>query len=451
MFYPRRAARARAEPGADAAARPRARRPSAPCPRRSSRRTRATSIPGRSPPASTRCSRPARERDHARRAARADASRRGARPRAARRGGIRDAARHRRDRPPPRSRPCAALPQVVVSARRARARAFAGSARAVPADGARATSRSCRSRSATRSAQEVAEVLDALWGGPETLIVVSSDLSHYLPYADAQAVDRATAKAILGARHRHLARAGVRRDAGHRPHPRRAPARAEARADRSAQLRRHRRRQEPRRRLRLVRLLRRRRRHEPVVLTSDRATSCSQTAAAPLPRDAGPVLLPLARAAIAASSGIAPRRAATTCPGCKQQAPASSPSCASGKLRGCIGTLRAHRALGEDVQGQRGRRRVPRSTLQAARRRRSSTPISLEVSVLSALEPLALRRRARRPAPAARRHRRRRLRVRPPLQHLPAAGLGRLHGARRTSSRISSTRPACRRISGTAR
>lgn len=48
------------------------------------------------------------------------------------------------------------------------------------------------------SAQEVAAVLDALWGGAETLIVVSSDLSHYLPYNDAQAVDRATAKAILG-------------------------------------------------------------------------------------------------------------------------------------------------------------------------------------------------------------------------------------------------------------
>jgi len=48
------------------------------------------------------------------------------------------------------------------------------------------------------SAPEVAQVLDALWGGPETLIVVSSDLSHYLSYADAQAVDRATAKAIMG-------------------------------------------------------------------------------------------------------------------------------------------------------------------------------------------------------------------------------------------------------------
>lgn len=47
-------------------------------------------------------------------------------------------------------------------------------------------------------APAVAEVIDQLWGGTETLIVVSSDLSHYLPYRDAQAVDRATAKAILG-------------------------------------------------------------------------------------------------------------------------------------------------------------------------------------------------------------------------------------------------------------
>ncbi len=44
---------------------------------------------------------------------------------------------------------------------------------------------------------DVAAVLDALWGGDETLIVVSSDLSHYLSYAEAQHVDRATANAIL--------------------------------------------------------------------------------------------------------------------------------------------------------------------------------------------------------------------------------------------------------------
>jgi AmmeMemoRadiSam system protein B len=48
--------------------------------------------------------------------------------------------------------------------------------------------------------EEVAEVLDRLWGGPETLIVISSDLSHYLPYEAAQRADRATADAILALR-----------------------------------------------------------------------------------------------------------------------------------------------------------------------------------------------------------------------------------------------------------
>lgn len=43
---------------------------------------------------------------------------------------------------------------------------------------------------------EVAEVLARLWGGPETLIVISSDLSHYEPYASAQRHDGATAAAI---------------------------------------------------------------------------------------------------------------------------------------------------------------------------------------------------------------------------------------------------------------
>ena len=46
-------------------------------------------------------------------------------------------------------------------------------------------------------AKEVAAVLDLLWGGDETLIVVSSDLSHYLPYAEARAVDARTARRIL--------------------------------------------------------------------------------------------------------------------------------------------------------------------------------------------------------------------------------------------------------------
>lgn len=47
------------------------------------------------------------------------------------------------------------------------------------------------------SAHSVGAVLDALWGGQETLIVVSSDLSHYEPYAAAQQHDRRTAQAIV--------------------------------------------------------------------------------------------------------------------------------------------------------------------------------------------------------------------------------------------------------------
>ncbi|MCX8154838.1 MAG: AmmeMemoRadiSam system protein B [Verrucomicrobiae bacterium] len=42
----------------------------------------------------------------------------------------------------------------------------------------------------------VAEALATVWGGPETRLVVSSDLSHYYDYRTAQKLDRATAEAI---------------------------------------------------------------------------------------------------------------------------------------------------------------------------------------------------------------------------------------------------------------
>lgn len=47
------------------------------------------------------------------------------------------------------------------------------------------------------TAEEVAEVLERLWGGPETLLVISSDLSHYLPAEQARRIDRETADEIL--------------------------------------------------------------------------------------------------------------------------------------------------------------------------------------------------------------------------------------------------------------
>lgn len=48
--------------------------------------------------------------------------------------------------------------------------------------------------------EEVAEVIDALWGDAHTLFVVSSDLSHYHAYDSARTRDAYTAQAILEGR-----------------------------------------------------------------------------------------------------------------------------------------------------------------------------------------------------------------------------------------------------------
>ncbi len=50
------------------------------------------------------------------------------------------------------------------------------------------------------TADDVAEVIERLWGGPETLIVISSDLSHYHPYDEARKMDQATVDAIVAMR-----------------------------------------------------------------------------------------------------------------------------------------------------------------------------------------------------------------------------------------------------------
>lgn len=47
------------------------------------------------------------------------------------------------------------------------------------------------------SAQQVAGILDAVWGDTETLVLASSDLSHYHTYRAAQRIDAQTSSAIL--------------------------------------------------------------------------------------------------------------------------------------------------------------------------------------------------------------------------------------------------------------
>ena len=53
--------------------------------------------------------------------------------------------------------------------------------------------------------EEVAAVLERLWGGPETLVMVSTDLSHYLDHASATNRDRRTAGAIVAGRPEEIA------------------------------------------------------------------------------------------------------------------------------------------------------------------------------------------------------------------------------------------------------
>jgi MEMO1 family protein len=47
------------------------------------------------------------------------------------------------------------------------------------------------------NASDVGLAIEALWGGPETLIVISSDLSHYHPYAEGRARDERSVAKIL--------------------------------------------------------------------------------------------------------------------------------------------------------------------------------------------------------------------------------------------------------------
>lgn len=44
--------------------------------------------------------------------------------------------------------------------------------------------------------EDVSQVLEILWGGPETLVIISSDLSHYHDYQTAKRLDQSTTRAI---------------------------------------------------------------------------------------------------------------------------------------------------------------------------------------------------------------------------------------------------------------
>ncbi len=229
---------------------------------------------------------------------------------------------------------------------------------------------------------EVAEVLERLWGDDETLVVISSDLSHYLPYAEARSRDRATiervlrldaeldahdacgaaplAGALIAARHHGLAaRLLDLRNSGDTAGDRRRVVGYGAVAF------------EPR----------------PDWRGNAHTADDDAADAAGEDRHLGPALLARARNAIAAVLGLeaAPEPAH---PALDRLGATFVTLRHAGALRGCIGTLQARQALHDDVRAHAVAAAFddPRFLPLA---REEFAGLQIEVSVLGESEPLA--------------------------------------------------------------
>lgn len=203
-------------------------------------------------------------------------------------------------------------------------------------------------------------LLERLWGGDETLIVISSDLSHFLPYAAAQVRDRATVARVLaldpGLSHDEACGA--------------TPLAGALIAARRHGL-------QPR----LLDL----RNSGDTAGDRERVVGYASVAFEPA-SDLGPALLAHARAAIAGRLGLAaaaaPEHPALAAPGASFVTLQHG-----GALRGCIGSLSEHRPLGEDVRANAVAAAFddPRfAPLTAA----EFSGLAVEVSLLDPAEPL---------------------------------------------------------------
>jgi hypothetical protein len=178
------------------------------------------------------------------------------------------------------------------------------------------------------SAEEVAQVLERLWGGPETLIVVSTDLSHYHAYDEARRIDGATLDCI-----EHLST-----DLNHEQACGATPLNGLLRVART-------------RGLKIRRLA--------ACNSGDTAggrdrvvgyASFALDEGAPVDEvDAGRALVDVARGAIAADLGLGAKPQTDAPAWLKQPGATFVTLKKEGALRGCIGSLEAQRSLGEDV------------------------------------------------------------------------------------------------------
>lgn len=213
------------------------------------------------------------------------------------------------------------------------------------------------------SVAEVADLIDRLWGGDETLIVASSDLSHFRTYDEAQKIDGETAAHIL----KFELLTSFEQACGAMPINGLLQA-------------------AKRRGLRISRLAQ--------CNSGDTAGDKSRVVgyasfglyeALPTTLELGPALLATARGAIAAHFGAGPTNVVH--PAYANPGATFVTLTLDGQLRGCIGSLEAHRALGDDVRAnaQSAAFRDPRFKPVSAE---EFQRLKVEVSLLSKPSPM---------------------------------------------------------------
>jgi hypothetical protein len=217
------------------------------------------------------------------------------------------------------------------------------------------------------TASEVAEVIETLWGGEETLIVISSDLSHYHAYDEACAIDRATARAILDFD------SGI----GHEQACGATPVAGLLLAARRRGLS-----------IELLDL----RNSGDTAGGRDRVVGYGAFAlwegASRFTAEHGRTLLGIARHSIGAALGVSAARRLPDEAWLKPLRASFVTLTQDGQLRGCIGSLEAQRPLGEDVS--RNARAAALSDPRFAPLAREELAVTrIEVSLLSTPKPLA--------------------------------------------------------------
>lgn len=218
------------------------------------------------------------------------------------------------------------------------------------------------------SAEQVAQVLDRLWGGEETLIVISSDLSHYHRYDDARTIDAETCRAILDfhADIDHEQACGATPVTGLLVAAQRRGMRAQLLDARNSG-----------------------------DTAGDRgrvvgyASFAFWEATAPtLDETHGRVLLALARASVRAALGGPPVEMPREAWLDDKRATFVT-LLQDGNLRGCVGTLDAYRSLGEDVVENARAAALEDRRFTPLTVRELDAGIDIEVSLLSAPAPIA--------------------------------------------------------------